>query len=62
MSKKDTIKAPVSRNILFSPDVGLTEETSSAGNREIIKELKLPSEIRVSILKSRFLIFLIADM
>ena len=62
ISKKDTIKAPVSRNILFSLDAELTEETSSAGNKEINKELKLPSEIKVSILKSRFLIFLNADI
>ena len=62
MSKKETIKAPVSRNILFPLDGEPTEEISSAGNSEINKELKLPSEIKVSMLKSRFLIFLNADI
>ena len=54
ISKNEIINAPVSRNILFSP----ADETSSAGKIEINRELKLPKEINVSILKSRFLIFL----
>ena len=54
ISKNEIINAPVSRNILFSP----ADETNSAGKIEISKELKLPKEIKVSMLKSRFLIFL----
>ena len=55
------MKAPVSRNILLFV-IDKSELRTVLGNSEIISALKLPIEIRVSILKSRNLIFLKAEI
>ena len=57
----ETMKAPVSRNILLFV-IDKSEPRTVLGNNEIISALKLPIEIRVSILKSKNLIFLKAEI
>ena len=58
----EIINAPVSKNILLSPLKVFPLPNSSLGKTEMINELKLPIEIKVSILKSKNFIFLKADI
>ena len=58
----EIMNAPVSKNILLSPLKVFPLPNSSLGKTEMINELKLPIEIKVSILKSKNFIFLKADI